>query len=1372
MRRILLVLLTVQLSCVSVFSQSYQLKLSANPTPTRDIDGATIVASLTYNDEPIEGVQITITQQKAADHFGFHEDDNENTPPKKVVTGNSDVNGYFYGAWGGHDLCLLYSETFSFSAECIIDNNTYTANCTLDALPLSEFPLATLDDGNQKIEYPLGDNSTWTTLSYPSTLVNDGDLIWIELEIGRTITDIGDLLNIPVFKNHLPLGQSSENIITISKSKEIDFEIENDNIVIEVLHPLLDPEDEWVPLQEVLDLNEAINYFSLVLDAGGIDTWRKLIEFTIDEVVNDVIPYLTDLNYGQNLGEGPKGSYFNVNNDDFDLFSIGFGTDKFGVAGYKVKIPIRIHGSGSGTLAIHTVYSYTGSSQWLLHNAGVQFAPIEFQIIESDPLIHQGIINPRFGNTADDYEFEVTYTDKNPDALPPSEVRVYIDGTGYAMTKDPVDDDFSDGVEYTYSSTFDIPKIYQYSFGANANDGTALTPYPENGTLNFVVGDNPEGWDIRVTDMNSSPSRMEDGQTVSFTATVHNNSNTYDKIYSNVYYEFELFNPSGSLINESSGTISSLNQGSSINVSGTLNTQNTEGAYSCIFTIYPSLDTDGSNNTMNEIVIVGNTEPTHQYIIEADDEDVFMGVDFELSHFGFDYVNYDPPTLDYNGRNYSFSTGDYREFDSQTKVVVCEGYSNIYYYYGIFSFGSENSTDVTYDETTVTCIQGEDAVFTARTDKSSYRFESSTPDIYNSSDIGDNSTDWDLSYEDSRYTMNYIYTSTNSLSPGTYNFTLAAKFYDGGFFIRDLTLKILPKFPVINNLSSTTVSADDVITITGTNLESSGTVRFGNIEATTSSWTSSSITCTVPQNIVDGVVTVSNTNGTSNGIPYTAISATGNPELIYEIPDQTLNPAESRLIADLNDVFEDPNGGILTYSVESSNPNVSINAESLGNGILQLTASVDFLLSSTITITATDNTNKSVSDEFIINAPEVLTITPLYRFIDANAGTVTFSVTSNVDWSPNEDSVWLTASKTDESTLTVTYEENIGLADRSADITVSGEGVTPKTVTVEQEGVIPYLIVTPEEQIVGSSAGSTTFTVTSNVGWSPFEDSEQFTASKTDETILTVTYGENTTGGELNATITVSGPGVTPQSVSIIQLPNNDLPVSWEVNPNDFSLNGSITAQVYLDDVPVTNGFLAAFVGSECRGIAEASDFSGQYYVFSLMCYSNTASGETLYFKYFSPTENRVYDLNESLEFSSDMIIGSAIDPFEFHWYPYIDFSKSFTSGWNWFSVNVVMDDMSLGNLLNQCTTVGDYVKDQTSYANYYEGSGWFGTLSRIDPKTLYKTQRNTACDLTISGTPVDVGNTPINIVSGLELDWLFTTSFNGYQQCVIFPYF
>jgi hypothetical protein len=160
--------------------------------------------------------------------------------------------------------------------------------------------------------------------------------------------------------------------------------------------------------------------------------------------------------------------------------------------------------------------------------------------------------------------------------------------------------------------------------------------------------------------------------------------------------------------------------------------------------------------------------------------------------------------------------------------------------------------------------------------------------------------------------------------------------------------------------------------------------------------------------------------------------------------------------------------------------------------------------------------------------PDSITVTPA-------SGEDKFTVTSTVDWSIAESSGWFTAAKTDDTTITVIYNENKSITPRSAEIAVSGNGVTSKNIVVKQSGAIPGLSVSPESIPVSPESGLTAFSVASNIEWNVSENSDWLNATKTDAATLTVLYDENTSIDPRSAEITVGGEGVNSQIIVVIQ---------------------------------------------------------------------------------------------------------------------------------------------------------------------------------------------------------------------------------------------
>ena len=232
-------------------------------------------------------------------------------------------------------------------------------------------------------------------------------------------------------------------------------------------------------------------------------------------------------------------------------------------------------------------------------------------------------------------------------------------------------------------------------------------------------------------------------------------------------------------------------------------------------------------------------------------------------------------------------------------------------------------------------------------------------------------------------------------------------------------------------------------------------------------------------------------------------------------------------------------------------------------------------------------------------------------------------------------------------------------------------------------------------------------------------------------------------------------------------------PVDWDSdfdgffdNIYDYQNNGSITSRVYFDDEEIgdSGDLMAAFVDGEQRGFVSALEiplFLGGGYGFLILIYSNEVQGESVTFQYYDFDEDTVYELGETVEFESDMVIGSLNDPFMFNVSTGIDIDVSLVPGWNWFSSNVYIDDMNLNSFFDSLEDGSAlYIKSQDAYSDYYEGYGWFGPLSEIDNKYMYKLNMNTSDNIVLTGTPVDVDNTVIPLSVGWN--WIGYTPQNS----------
>jgi hypothetical protein len=208
------------------------------------------------------------------------------------------------------------------------------------------------------------------------------------------------------------------------------------------------------------------------------------------------------------------------------------------------------------------------------------------------------------------------------------------------------------------------------------------------------------------------------------------------------------------------------------------------------------------------------------------------------------------------------------------------------------------------------------------------------------------------------------------------------------------------------------------------------------------------------------------------------------------------------------------------------------------------------------------------------------------------------------------------------------------------------------------------------------------------------------------------------------------------------------LPSGWKINPLVFTYHGLVTAQVFVDGTAIESGFLAAFVGGECRGIVESGyNSSSGNYLFYLTCYSDSASGDVMIFKYYNPSEDMIYNMDRSIDFVTNMTAGTELAPIKMD--VGTDITVAFPVGWNWFSVNTTLDNMTLKFILSPVAAEGDYIKSQVASATYFTGYGWFGSLTVLEPVKLYKIKVQNSSGITFSGKPVNVISTQIPVVNG-----------------------
>lgn len=106
----------------------------------------------------------------------------------------------------------------------------------------------------------------------------------------------------------------------------------------------------------------------------------------------------------------------------------------------------------------------------------------------------------------------------------------------------------------------------------------------------------------------------------------------------------------------------------------------------------------------------------------------------------------------------------------------------------------------------------------------------------------------------------------------------------------------------------------------------------------------------------------------------------------------------------------------------------------------------------------------------------------------------------------------------------------------------------------------------------------------------------------------------------------------------------------WDCNPHDYQYDMTAFLSLVTDNgetVDLTNYEVAAFVGDDCRGVAEVQTISESQQYLYCRIRSNIVGGENITFKVYNKKTNSEVDFEaETLTFQSNDRLGLPSDPF------------------------------------------------------------------------------------------------------------------------------
>lgn len=291
-------------------------------------------------------------------------------------------------------------------------------------------------------------------------------------------------------------------------------------------------------------------------------------------------------------------------------------------------------------------------------------------------------------------------------------------------------------------------------------------------------------------------------------------------------------------------------------------------------------------------------------------------------------------------------------------------------------------------------------------------------------------------------------------------------------------------------------------------------------------------------------------------------------------------------------------------------------------------------------------------------------------------------------------------------------------------------------------------------QINNTSGESKNFTITDIPTWLEVTPSSGTIAAQSSQNITVKTASAVNTGN-YEQTLLLNGPTTAGEPESIDQLTiklnmKGEGP-DWTVNPADYEFSSGVIASLLIDNVYSTdiNDRLAAFVGDECRGVANVTYESayGRYVVY-LTVYSDNFLADNFIFRIWdaSASEIREATTTAALDWDNNYSYGSVNAPVVFTATDAKLREIDLPAGWNWLSFNTKTSDMSVNKLFGELTSKADVLKSQTTFSAATTGQ-WKGSLENVDNKQMYKLKMNQPSVLHTAGTAVTPGQEIITLL-------------------------
>ncbi|MBR3471655.1 MAG: hypothetical protein IKH22_03580 [Prevotella sp.] len=267
------------------------------------------------------------------------------------------------------------------------------------------------------------------------------------------------------------------------------------------------------------------------------------------------------------------------------------------------------------------------------------------------------------------------------------------------------------------------------------------------------------------------------------------------------------------------------------------------------------------------------------------------------------------------------------------------------------------------------------------------------------------------------------------------------------------------------------------------------------------------------------------------------------------------------------------------------------------------------------------------------------------------------------------------------------------------------------------------------------------------------------------ETAVTFTIDKSTPVGNYETTIYLTGNDDIATPLSINVKVKGEEP-TWTVNPDEYENTMTIMAALDILGTPSSDSddYVGVFIDDVCRGTAHL-EYRSRYdrHFATIIVYGNNEeTGKPLQFKCYDASTGITYPVVKASlngaecqpSFDPSAVVGRYSDPLQLSAVDMAEQEIMLARGWNWISLGVTADDMSVPALFSDNTAI-EFIKGKGEYMEY-EGE-WLGKPMTLDNTTMYMVQTNAATTLKVTGSRVDAKTSPVVLKTGWN--WI------GYNQ-------